>query len=180
MMKYYQIIIVTTFLILLTSCSFGETTPVVDLISPISPPATPTLAPLPTPTLYPTPKPPQSVEGVGIVYGQLVDRNNIPAKNVGIRLGGIVWVEGQEGDEGLVMSDKTRSPQARTDDGGYFVIEDIPTNDYGIVIDNPVDDESLFIFDSSKERLRVLNVKSGEVIFVSQLQLDIDLSHTVK
>jgi len=72
------------------------------------------------------------------------------------------------------LSDRTRSPQATTDDNGYFIIENIPPNHYGIVVDDIYHDNPFFISELSGKKLKVVEIKAESVLRIGQLQIPID------
>ncbi len=151
-------------------------TPMTTFVSPISPLATPTpklATPIPLEAL-PTIEIPLPAEGVGVVYGRVIDNKGYPIANTTVRLGGVLWLEGQENQEGLVMSDRYRSPQSQTDEWGNFVITDITPDKYGIVVVAPYKDEALFVVDSAGDKLQIIDVQPGSVIKVEEIEITLE------
>lgn len=147
--------------------------------SPISPLETPVASStaMETPIALdqlPTVEPPSPEDDVGAVYGRLIDPEGLPRSEIVIRLGKVIWIEGREGEEGLVVSDRARSPEALTDEWGNFVITDIQPEEYGIVVIEPIQNEPLFVIDPSGEKLRVIEIEAGKVIDLEVIEIDFD------
>jgi len=168
-MNFYRLMFCILMLLAITSCN---STPVV-INSPVSPPATPTTLATQIPTPTPTMTAPQAKIGFGAVYGQIIGKKNQPLKDMRVRLGEILKLTGPEGGE-LVTSDRYRSPQAITNENGYFIIENISPNKYGIVVDNPDEDAPFFISELSGKKLKVVEIKAESVLRIGQLQIPID------
>jgi hypothetical protein len=147
--------------------------------SPLSPLETPTPPPALSATpvsldLLPTSEPPAPEEDVGAVYGRIIDSEGVPVSDLVVRLGEVVWLEGKEGEEGLVLSDRYRAPQSKTDQWGNFAITDIPPNGYGIVIMEPIKNEPLFVIDPSGEKLRIIEIEAGSVINLDEIAVSLE------
>lgn len=147
--------------------------------SPISPLDTPPVASKVTPTpipfeMLPTIEVPRPVNDAGIVYGRVINFQGYPVAQTTVRLGSVIWIEDQVGKKGLVTSDRYRAPQAETDQWGNFAIKDISPAEYGIVVDNPLKEDPVFIVDPSGDKLKIIDVKAGQVINLETIKVTFD------
>ena len=128
-------------------------------VSPIvTPTPTVTLEPIPT-ILVPTPS-----LGLGVIHGQLIQETGQAIGNTQVRLGDIVWFQGQEGQDGLVISERSRAPQTISDAQGNFVIADVSPGTYGLVVADPTSPEFVFVRDQTTGRALLVEVKKDKIV----------------
>lgn len=126
----------------------------------------PIVTPTPTVTLEPVPTipVPTPLPGLGIVHGRLVQETGQPMGNVQVRLGDIVWFEGQEGQDGLVISEQSRAPQTISDAQGNFVIVDVKPGTYGLVVADSTSLDPIFVRDRTTSRALLIEVKRDKIV----------------
>jgi hypothetical protein len=113
-MKRKFFILISIFLILLSSCNKGSS-------STINPEVLPTITP---------PSLPEA--GKATIIGQIYNKNGDPMVNTIIRLA--VVVRGAEGRGGAYILDITRSPGTVTDEHGNFIVQNIDAGEYVLVV----------------------------------------------
>ena len=127
--------------------------------------ATPPNSPLPapTPTITPTPPGPAPdldvptpAPGKAVVHGEVYGLDQMPVADAAVRLGELVWFEGYEGEDGVVISDRLHSPQSLSDPWGRFIISDLdPDKSYGVFVQREQDQAPIALTDGEGGRLLV-------------------------
>jgi hypothetical protein len=154
-------------------------TPIVTPSTPIGPlsetTVSPIAMPMPTVTLEPVltiPVPTPSL-GLGVIHGQLIQETGQPIINIQVRLGDVVWFQGQEGQDGLVISERSRAPQTISDAQGNFVIADVSPGTYGMVVADPNSPEHIFVRDRTTGRALLVEVKKDKVVDLGRVVVDL-------
>jgi hypothetical protein len=135
----------------------------------------PTVTPMPTVTPEPVPTitiPTPSV-GLGVVRGWLIQETGQPIGNTQVRLGDIVWFEGQEGQDGLVISERSRAPQTISDAQGRFVIADVSPGTYGLIVADPTSTEPIFVRDRTTGRTLLIEVKMDKIVDLGKVVVNL-------
>jgi len=160
----------------LTGCTG---TPIVTPSTPIGPlseaTVSPIATPMPTVTLEPVltiPVPAPSL-GLGVIHGQLIQETGQPIINTQVRLGDVVWFQGQEGQEGLVVSERSRAPQTISDAQGNFVLADVSPGTYGLVVADPNSPEHIFVRDPTTGRALLIEVEKDKIVDLGKVVVNL-------
>jgi hypothetical protein len=111
--------------------------------------------------------------GLGVIHGQLIQETGQPIGNTQVRLGDVVWFQGQEGQDGLVISERSRAPQTIGDTQGNFVIADVSPGTYGLVVSDPNSPEHIFVRDRTTGRALLVEVKKDKVVDLGKVVVDL-------
>jgi hypothetical protein len=155
-------------------------TPIVTPSTPIGPlseaTVSSTVRPMPTVTLEPVlttiPVPTPSL-GLGVIHGQLIQETGQPIGNTQVRLGDVVWFQGQEGQEGLVVSERSRAPQTISDAQGNFVLADVSPGTYGLVVADPNSPEHIFVRDPTTGRALLIEVEKDKIVDLGKVVVNL-------
>jgi len=143
-------------------------TPIVTPGTPVGPLSEATVGPIATPTVTLEPAPtitiPTPLPGLGIVHGRLVQETGQLMVNTQVRLGEVVWFQGQEGQDGLVVSEQSRAPQTISDAQGNFVIVDVKPGTYGLVVVDSTSSDPIFVRDRVTSRALLIEVKKDKIV----------------
>jgi hypothetical protein len=97
--------------------------------------------------------------------GQLLFEAGGPMVNTVVRLGEVY----REGEKGAYIMDQGRSPVAATDANGYFVFENVPPNEYVVIIQQT---EGVYTVVNDKEgKPKVWKAEAGKVLDVGSLRV---------
>ncbi len=106
--------------------------------------------------------------GTGKIVGRLVDtRTNIPPAQIKVYVGMKEGLDGRDGEFVVTMQEQS-SPFGVTDANGYFVIENLPPDSYGIIVFSPL--ATKLLADESTGDALFVNVASGQVSDVGDLR----------
>jgi hypothetical protein len=140
--------------------------------SPYSPPTGYPSAATPFPTItsspeeFVAPAPPVPDEGLGAVVGQLLHMESDSAgSNLTIYLG--VKVEAEPGPSYFISTQRNSSPQANTNAGGYFVINNVEPGLYALVLGSVIDSRVLANPETGQEYW--VEVTAGETSDVGEV-----------
>ena len=154
-------------------------TPIVTPSTPVGPLPEATVGaivtPMPTVTLEPVPTIPVPTPslGLGVVHGRLIQETGQPIDNTQVRLGDIIWFQGQEGQDGLVISERSRAPQTISDAQGNFVIVDVSPGTYGLVVADPTGPEHIFVRDQTTGRALLVEVKKDKIVDLGKVVVNL-------
>lgn len=144
--------------------------------APISPVEVPD-SPIPTPTpevSLGTPPPlavPTPSAGLGVVSGRIVNADGSPLGDAPIRLGTIVWFDGKEGDEGIVVADRRKAPQTVSDSWGRFVIVDVEPDTYGFGVHELNSDAMFFVPGDTGDKILQVEVKADSTVDLGEIEV---------
>jgi hypothetical protein len=145
--------------------------------APISPVQRPN-SPIPTPTpevSLGTPPPlvlPTPSSDLGVVHGRIVYPNGSPIGAAPVRLGAIVWFDGKEGEEGIVLAERGTAPQTVSDAWGRFVIAGVAPDTYGLGVHELNSDGTLFVPDDTGDKILQVEVKAGSTIDLGEIEVN--------
>lgn len=126
-----------------SSCSLGQSLSAPDVTPPASP-----------------------MKGQSTMVGRVLSRDTgEPLTNEVIRLAEVF----RQGEKGAYVLDVAFSPGARTDDKGYFIFENIPANEYVIVVGKQ-DAEYDVIEEPDTKLPKVFLLQSDQVLDVGEIR----------
>jgi hypothetical protein len=146
----------------------GYPAPTIEFIPPTSYPgaATPFPVRTPEPEDLAEPEPPSPAAGLGAVSGQLLHEDSgATGSGLTIYLG--VKVEAEPGPAYYISTQRNSSPQAETNAGGYFVINDVEPGLYALVLGSLIGSRVLENPETGQEYW--VEVTSGEITEVSEV-----------